>query len=154
MHDWDTDEYRQLMREEYERIRAKHPDLVTTGFSCFMGWFPIIERFFDTVDAALAEAPYAEFDLWQVKEKFGGLRIYYVVPLPKPVVDLDTKVFREIEARRKIDEAYEQAGKEAARTCDVCSNEGGLRSRNGWFATRCEEHADDGEPYRRKGDDE
>jgi hypothetical protein len=154
MHDWDTDEYRQLMRAEYERIRAKHPALVTTGFSCFVGWFPILERFFDTVAAALAEAPGVEFDLWQVKEKFGGLRIYFVVTMPKPRLTLDSQAVRDDEARRRISAAYERAEHEAKVTCDVCGRPGVLRSRSGWFATRCEEHADGGVPYQREGDDE
>jgi hypothetical protein len=141
MPEWLTEEYERAKHEEFERIRAKHPDLVTTGFSCWTGWFPIVERFFDEVAAALADATGTSFELWQVKEKFARLRIYYDVP-------------RWSEARRKIDGAYLRADKEAARTCEVCGKPGVLRKRGGWFATRCDEHADGAEPITWDGDAE
>jgi len=153
VHDWDMDEYRAKQREAYEAIRAKHPALVTRGFSCFAGWFPILDSFFGEVEGALVEAPQARFDLWRVKEKFGRLRVYYVAPRSDATSD-DSQVVREDNVRRRIDEAYERAEQEAKRTCDVCGEAGALRVRNGWFATRCEEHADGGVPYRPKGDAE
>jgi hypothetical protein len=152
MPEWLTKEYERRKQEEYERIRAKHPDLVTTGFSCWLGWLPILERFFDEVAAALADADGVRFELWQVKEKFAGLRVYYVAHLPKPHVILDTRAVRADDARRKIDEAYERASKEAARTCEVCGKPGVLRQASGVFMTRCDEHADGGEPVRRDPD--
>jgi hypothetical protein len=149
MPDWLTKEYERRKHEEYERIRAKHPNLVTTGFSCWTGWLPILERFFDEVAAILDDAPGTGFELWQVKEKFAGLRIYYDVPRTS-----GTLTEREAGARRKIDEAYERAGKEAARTCEVCGKPGVLRKRGGWFATRCDEHADGAEPTKWDGESE
>jgi hypothetical protein len=152
MPEWLTKEYERRKQEEYERIRAKYPALVTAGFSCWLGWFPIVERFFDEVAAALADAEGVSFELWQVKEKFAGLRIYYVVHLPKPHIILDTRAVRADDARRKIDEAYERAGKEAARTCEVCGNAGVLRQNKGFFCLRCGEHADGAQPTKWDGE--
>jgi len=151
-YDWDTDEYRAAQRAAYEAIRAKHPALVTVGFNCFVGWYPILTRFFDEVAAALAENPGIVFEPWQVKEKFGGLRIYYIVPRTPQPRTLDTQVIREDDARRRIDAAYERAEREAEHTCDVCGSPGVLRVREGWFATRCATHADGGAPVAPKGD--
>ncbi|TPK78205.1 hypothetical protein [Mesorhizobium sp. B2-4-17] len=152
MHEWDTDEYRAAQRAAYEAIKARHPDLVTRGFGCYAGWLPILARFFDTVAEVLADAPGVGFQLSQVKEKFGGLRIYYVVPRRPLPRTLDTQAVREADAHRKISEAYERAEQEANRTCDVCGKAGVLRVRNGWFATRCEEHADGTVPVAPKGE--
>jgi hypothetical protein len=150
-YDWDTDEYRAAQRAAYEAIRAKHPTLVTCGFGCFAGWLPILARFFDEVSEALADNPGVDFQLWQVKEKFGGLRVYYVVPRTPPPRTLDTQAIREDDVRRKIDAAYERAEREAEHICDVCGSPGVLRVREGWFATRCEEHADSAAPVAPKG---
>ena len=91
MFEWDTDDYRAAQRAAYETIRAKHPDLVTVGFDCYAGWLPILDRFFDEAAAALAAAPGVKFELWQVKEKFGGLRIYYVMPRSEPPLAVDSR---------------------------------------------------------------
>ncbi|MGO4558099.1 hypothetical protein [Mesorhizobium sp. 2RAF21] len=140
--DWDTDEYRAARRASYERIRDSHPKLVTCGFDCWAGWHPILERFFGEVAAALAANPGTQFELWQVKEKMGSLRIYYVVPrtAPRPMT------VREDDVRRRVDEAYERAEEEASHSCEVCGRSGVLRSLEGFFCTRCDDHADGAVP--------
>ncbi len=60
----------------------------------------------------------------QVKEKFGGLRIYtdYYV--------------------KEIEDVIIEAGKESFNTCEECGNTGTLVKLNGWYKTRCELHID------------
>jgi hypothetical protein len=146
MPEWLTEEYERLKQAEYERIRARFPTLVTRGFECWTGWFPIIERFFDEVADTLDGAPNVRFDLIQVKEKFAGLCIYYRVNPPKPGNYLDTREFRAADAPWQIDMAYERARKKAATTCEVCGQPGVFRNNKGFFATRCDTHVDGGEP--------
>jgi hypothetical protein len=61
----------------------------------------------------------------QVKEKFGGLRIYtdYYV--------------------KEIEDVIIEAGKESFTTCEECGNTGTLVKLNGWYKTRCDTHKED-----------
>ena len=64
----------------------------------------------------------------QVKEKWGGLRIYtdYYV--------------------KEIEDVIIQAGKESFTICEECGNAGTLVKQNGWYKTRCELHIEDFTP--------
>lgn len=70
--DWNTPDYQARMDAEYERIRAKHPTLVTHGFECLAGWYPILEAYFDEVARLIEAHPGSKLRLQQVKEKFGA----------------------------------------------------------------------------------
>ncbi len=61
----------------------------------------------------------------QVKEKFGGLRIYadYYV--------------------KEIEDVIVEVGKESLTVCEECGNSGSLVKYNGWYKTRCENHKGD-----------
>lgn len=131
MPDWYTPDYESRMRAEYERIRAKHPSLVTTSFECFLGWYGIVESYFDVVAQLLAANPNARYSLRQVKEKFGGLRLY---------ADASDDIADAVQG------AYDLAARLAEQTCEVCGKPGGMRKiGRGYFATRCDDHADGGE---------
>jgi len=127
MHDWLTPEYRAWMAAEYERIRVKHPALVTVSFECYAGWFPLIERYFDEVARLLTEHPGATYEARQVKEKLAGLRLY-------------SRSSDDIADAVKA--AYDEAAAEADTTCEVCGRPGVMRVRQHSYMTRCEEHAD------------
>ena len=61
----------------------------------------------------------------QVKEKFGGLRIYteyHDEQLEKIIIDV---------------------GKESFKICEKCGNPGSLVKKNGWYRTRCNDHMED-----------
>lgn len=131
MMDWFTEEYQKHMSAEYERIRAKHPKLVTVGFEFYLGWNPIVERFFDGVAELLKQHPGAKFRMRQAKEKLGGIRLYSDESpvLCEPV----GKLVRTAEA-------------EADRTCEVCGAAGVLRVIGaGYYSTRCDTHAEGGQ---------
>ena len=136
MQEWNTPEYRTAMEADYERIRIKHPGLVTCRFECYSGWFPIIEEYLDEVARLLVESPGGSFSMWQAKEKFGGLSLY---------AGTSADISEGVRA------AYARAEDEAERTCEVCGQPGVLRQRGHWFMTRCDEHADGGEPVPEDG---
>ena len=138
-HDHETD------RLEYERIRRRFPEIVTRGFECTGGWYPLLERMFAEVRDAIPPGEERHWDLRQVKEKFGGLRVYWGYAGDDDV-------------SRRIDLAVTLAEFRADRTCDVCGSRGWhvVRGRpQGWHMTRCRAHADgglpSGEPSRRRG---
>ena len=66
----------------------------------------------------------------QVKEKWGGLRIYteYYVP--------------EIEA------VILEVGRQSLEVCEQCGSPAGLVKKGTWYQTRCEEHRGDWEPIK------
>jgi len=131
MSDWYDKDYSDHMNAEYARIRAKHPKLVTVHFECNAGWYPIIERYFDGVAELLEKHPGATFRASQIKEKLGGIRLYSdgSPVLCEPV----GKLVREAEI-------------EADRTCEVCGAAGALRVIGvGFYATRCDTHAEGGQ---------
>jgi hypothetical protein len=138
-------------REEYERERTEHqrqydvvqaefPGLVTRRFECHEGWFPLLREFFTVVRRVIPSGHEDAFTLFQVKEKFAGLRIYYQLGGDLPDA-----------AKATIRDAYRAAEASAERTCDVCGAPGVMRARGGWYATRCEDHADGAVPVPSEG---
>ena len=67
------------------------------------------------------------YELVQCKEKFGGLRYY--VDFSDQCID-----------NRKADDLIQHYEHMSQLICDVCGKQGKTRSKNGWLATRCEEH--------------
>lgn len=86
------------------------------------GWLPIIERLFEQIDERLDARDRDEFRIFQIKEKFGGLRIYTEGLLHTDISDL-------------IDEAEEAAWD----ACMYCGDPGKPRL-TGWRLTLCERH--------------
>ncbi|MHA2220235.1 MAG: hypothetical protein ACXACY_30520 [Candidatus Hodarchaeales archaeon] len=87
------------------------------GIECGNGWFDLINKLFKEL------AKDETMRLSQVKEKFGGLRVY-------------TYLYTE-ESGKLIDEAE----KKSFRICELCGEKG--RPRNTmWIKTLCKKHAD------------
>lgn len=80
------------------------------------------------------EAIQPDYILHQVKEKFGGLRFY--THTPKRAND-------EHDLFWIIVSYYEQF---SFRVCDQCGERGSQWIKGGYVRTRCEEHADGGDP--------
>ncbi len=152
-HDHDAD------RLEYERIRARFPELVTVGFECMGGWYPLLERMFEDIRTAIPEGQEHDWNLRQIKEKFGTLRIYFWDYGSAPRKQRGGPQARGLQAvHRQLDIAVMLAEFRAERTCDVCGSQGWHLVRGGiqgWHMTRCLAHGDGGlplgEPSRRRG---
>lgn len=78
------------------------------------GWAPLIRRLYE-------EKP-PDVEVYQVKEKYGGLR-FYTGPAPEEYYDLISEV---------ENESY--------RTCEVCGQPGSLDDSQYWMLTLCETH--------------
>lgn len=103
--------------EQVEKLLAsrgvKHP---YCGFSVGAGWFPIVERALDGL------AAHGEVRLAQVKEKFGGLRIYIDSP----------------EWSDEVAKIVDDAEAEAWKTCEDCGATEGVETKGpGWIRTLC-----------------
>ncbi|WP_426131799.1 hypothetical protein [Pararhizobium sp. PWRC1-1] len=98
------------------------------GIECGEGWADIIRAFLVTAEQVTA-AEGGTLHLLQIKEKMGGLRIYYRLA--------DTPQRDWI----GIDEAYYLAEARSFHVCEHCGRRGVLTYNGILYATRCTEHA-------------
>ena len=98
--------------------------------NCEEGWSDLLERACVRIEAALVDG--GVFNVLQIKEKFGALRLYW---------DGDMSDV----AKAKVEEAIALAVARSACTFEICGAEGRLYNRGGWLATACADHAK-GEP--------
>jgi len=89
------------------------------GFVTPEGWAEIVLALHTRI-----RTKYPDYNVYQVKQKFGSLRYY-------------CSVRGDDEVNQWISEAVEQA----AKTCEVCSGPAELRKQQGWWSTLCDEHA-------------
>jgi hypothetical protein len=93
-----------------------HHTLMSWGFVHDDGWFDILWRLCEDLEPLVAEfeaTGECQFEILQVKEKFGGLRVY--------VNDANDTIHLHIET----------AMWESLRTCEICGQPGILRE--GWL---------------------
>ena len=97
------------------------------GIECEAGWFPILTKLFDLFEVICIEEQIspAEITIIQIKEKFGGLRVYYSGP---------DKIYGRTRKAVRVAEA------EASKTCEVCGVPGEGCVSNSWHKTVCKEH--------------
>ncbi len=113
-------------------ILRAHPDLFGTppfdprktliafGFEVSKYWLPILAKGFDDISAIVKEQGLKDFRITQVKEKFGGLRIYCMYYTDE------------------IDEVIDRMEAEVETVCESCGKPGELRT-EGWMVVRCDE---------------
>lgn len=97
-------------------VERKHPELMKNcnwGIECRDGWAAI-------VDEVLGEMEGTDTILKQIKQKFGGLRIYYEQGTPA------------------VDEAVLRAERKAATTCEYCGEQAKREAICGWLTTICQ----------------
>jgi len=96
-------------------------NLMKFGFECGHGWDGILEDLFDGIQKIVDDKPeLKDFELTQVKEKFGMLRVYCSFNI------------------REIDALIDKAEKRSAETCEDCGKPGTFRVMNHWYYTRCD----------------
>jgi len=115
------DDFPQLYRDRYESSMQR-------GFECGDGWFDLIYKLSQDIEAAARDAGLEPCSSdWprcrQVKEKLGGIRFYVFNCSDERISAL-------------IDSAYEQSCK----TCEYCGKPGELVT-DGGIATLCPDHA-------------
>lgn len=85
------------------------------------GWAPLVNRVFDKLETIKGNVK-----IIQVKEKYGGLRIY---------TDYSNE---------ELDEVIYDAEHESLEMCEVCGQPGKLRGKS-WYYTSCDEHVKPGD---------
>lgn len=96
--------------------------LMSFGCECDDGWYGIIRGLCHAIHQHRKHNE-IEFEFTQVKEKFGGLRVYY----------FGGDAF--------VDGVIRMAEEMAYKTCEVCGNPGTLCNAGTWLKTLCDSHA-------------
>lgn len=106
-----------------KRIEKEYPNNFTDcfDFSTPDGWESIIHKCLGDIISICPEIKFI-----QIKEKFGGLRIY-ATNIPENINDSVRDIIRIAESK-------------SLTTCDVCGQTGELRNADGWYRTRCTKH--------------
>jgi len=111
---------KKLVERFPKMFRGYHQPMTETamcwGFECGDGWFSLLWDLCMSIEGLF---PPEEFEVTQVKEKFGSLR-FYASGSTKEIED-------------KIDEAETNS----SRICEWCGKKGKLRGR-GWLLTLCD----------------
>jgi hypothetical protein len=88
------------------------------GFECGEGWFDILWRLCEDIEKL---NPPKDFEVHQIKEKFGGLRFYTGA------------------GTDEIFDRIEQAEQESYKTCEACGSTKNVTSEGRWITTLCKE---------------
>lgn len=116
----DAGEYTEGLQSILDRMNARRA--VWVGIDCDAGWYPILVQ----LDKDIA-ALHPDYEVYQVKEKFGGLR-YYIGGTPQEVTVEVHKLISEAESLSLV-------------TCELCGEPGTLRDQR-WVRTLCDAHKD------------
>lgn len=109
-----------------------------------IGWEPIVEALFDAIEKLIDDDQAARFQVRQIKEKFGGLRVYAGLratadqddddddePSP-PLSPADEAT------NRAISKLIQKAEREAASTCEGCGKPSEIRTIQDCMTTLCD----------------
>ena len=112
---------RKEIQEKYAFLKPTdiRVGLMAFGFECGKGWDKILEKLFSDIDSVLTPDEKKEFRVTQVKEKFGGLRVYTNFGDDK-IWDLISKA---------EDESY--------KTCEECGSKWFVTQSKGWIVSLC-----------------
>ena len=117
---------KRLEKKLFRKFDFFHPEksmkkgLMCFGFDCGNGWYKIILNLSKKIDKILKEElGLAEFEVMQVKEKFGRLCYY-------------TNYSCEA-----INEEIRKAEMKSFVTCEICGKKGEGFRRNYWYKTLC-----------------
>jgi hypothetical protein len=113
----------ELQNKLYERFpkmfRGKDKSIQESampwGVECGNGWFDVLWRLCEDIEKL---NPPEEFEVTQVKEKFGSLRFYTW------------------SSTDEIEDRIEKAERESGKTCEWCGKFGKRRDK-GWIVTMC-----------------
>lgn len=87
---------------------------------CGEGWSDLLWKLCEGIEEEIKKSNIEDFCVTQIKEKFGGLRFYFV------------------NGNDKIRELINKAEDDSFEVCELCGAEGKLKKINGWFSTLCE----------------
>lgn len=115
-------------------IRTPLPNEPHVASFILAGWVDLLDDVIEQLDQVVPS-----WQVVQVKEKFGRLRLAVRLPDTAAGADVGADVAVDLRARQIVEDAEAAS----ATICDICGAVGRMRHRHHWFITRCDEHADD-----------
>jgi len=94
-------------------------NLMVFGFETGRGWYPLIYELLNKLQA-IEDRDGIGLEITQIKEKFGGLRVY---------TNIGTD---------EIWNLIEEYGEKSFTICEICGKPGKLRNNHGWYTTLCD----------------
>lgn len=125
---------------------AAHPLLFRGRFPSAMsvlpsGWYDIVDRLCSDIETVLESKGGFWIEVVQIKEKFGGLRFYYVLePLEDLHPDLQSGPSDPDAVAARIRALVRAAQAASDTACEACGALAELRNVRGWWSTLCEAH--------------
>lgn len=118
------------------------------------GWFGLVDDLCARIDLLFTDDAAAEFEVTQIKEKYGGLRFYIRFASEEDIyIDVRSDEGLQTLVRRsavgpeslmpRVRELVEAAMRRSETTCMTCGAPGQIGTFGGWVATLCERHAAD-----------
>lgn len=107
-------------------LREKYEDILSHNciFAVGKGWHSLVKNLLHTINSYVARTPLdGVFEIVQLKEKFGGLRVYC------------NNEDQFIEGVIALAECLSN------NVCEVCGSPGQNLIKGGWLKTRCKDHA-------------
>lgn len=118
------------MHARLEALPDRYPRLfpnghLTRGFEISAGWTNLVVLLCERIDTLVQQAPDAQMQVKQVKEKFGMLRFYYEI---EGASDSLLYAIRQVVA---------QAEHASSMCCERCGKRGETGNLEGWLTTVC-----------------
>ena len=139
--------------ENMARLIAAHPLLFrgeAPAVPSFLptGWYALVDKLCSDIETELGLLGCGQFEVRQVKEKFGTLSFYYRFQQESDLhVEVVSAAGVEQYVRRttvagadQLRVLIEQAEAVSASTCQRCGEAGSMRNLGGWRVTLCEQH--------------
>ncbi len=128
------------MEQKYSHLWAKDG---IRGIAVGTGWLPLVHAFLLACEHARTLD--VKIEIRQIKEKLGGLRVYWQGPAGTSRsgqhTDLSAPKTPEQDLVDAIDYHDSALIVMARHTCDVCGSKGSMRNLSGLLAVRCDIHA-------------
>jgi hypothetical protein len=100
------------------------------GYEVSDGWIPICEKVEEKIEEYNKSHPDAPIEIFQIKSKFGELRIYL----------MDATTGDDVHTPEELKPFIEEVEKEALETCEWCGSKENVHtsSYRGWIRTLCD----------------
>jgi|GEM_PF-5540984 len=142
-------------RPPFAKLISKHPRLSRPklhGWEIDVGWVGLVDQFFDVVDRVVPDD--VGFDVVQIKEKFGGLRLhcrpvrqsedaqtFFALDEISSGLSIRPQPRNQEEWEKELMSARILAEQRSFFVCERCGEPGHLRVRDGFYFTACDAHA-------------
>ena len=117
------------LKNKYPHLVCRKSPLELWGVETEEGWDNLVMDFIIEIDKYIKDNNIEDFNILQIKQKFGQLRVYY------GATTVSDEHFSKL---TKILEKYEKL---ASKTCEKCGKPGSLKTINYWATVRCEKHS-------------